>query len=145
MSRRKSPQSRLGLRKKLTVYLDPEELRQLESMAQKNTVSSSCVVANLLRDAAAKERNEFRESAANLEGVLLAISTRINKLERIQRTLVLNTAYARGNAVGSLRLADPEARAVLEREIARHVNEQRTFFFTLFPDQKDGDEREAQT
>jgi hypothetical protein len=63
--------------------------------------------------------------------------------QRVQRTIVLNTAHARGFAVGFLRTAPPESRKTIEQDVLKNFNEQKEFFFNLFPEQREGETKEA--
>jgi hypothetical protein len=142
--RRKLPQSHFGLRKKVGVYLDPEEQARLETMAKQRSTSSSALIAGFIRDAIERESAPVSSNTSQVESLLLTILNRIAKLERVQRTLVLNTAHARGFAVGSLRTAPAESRKTIEQEVSKNFNEQKNFFFNLFPEQREGDPTDEQ-
>ena len=70
---------------------------------------------------------------------------RLAKLERIQRTLILNTAYARGYAIGAVRTSPPESRKPIETEMLKNYETQLEFFLNLFPDQREGSSMQAQS
>ncbi len=141
--RRKLPQSRLGLRKKVGVYLDPEEQARLEAMAKQRSTSSSALIAGFIRDAIERESVSASSNMNEIENLFLTIMNRLSKLERVQRTIVLNTAHARGFAVGFLRTAPPESRKTIEQDVLKNFNEQKEFFFNLFPEQREGETKEA--
>lgn len=78
-----------------------------------------------------------------IDEVTALLIGRISKLERVQRTIVLNTAHARGFAVGFLRTAPPESKKTIEQDVLKNFNEQKEFFFNLFPEQREGETKEA--
>jgi len=84
-----------------------------------------------------KHEANSKSESETLEHGLDFLRLRLAKIERIQRTLVLNTAYARGHAIGVLRSSPPEAKKIIEKEMTENFREQKKFFFELFPDQKE--------
>jgi hypothetical protein len=142
MLRRKLPQSRMGVRKKVGVYLDANEQAQLESLARKRSTSSSALIAGFIREAMERESSQATPNSNPIESLLLAAMSRLTKLERIQRTLVLNTASARGYAIAMLRTAPSDSLKIIEQEMSRNFKEQRDFFFELYPDQRESDGNE---
>jgi hypothetical protein len=133
-----------GVRKKVSVYLLPEQSRRLEEIAKQRASSSSAVMAEMIRGAI----EATGSSDAPLDGVeksIALILNRLSKLERIQRTLVLNTAYARGHAIGVLRSTPAETRKIIEQEMSKNFAEQKEFFFSLYPDQLEGDRKEEKS
>lgn len=145
MIRRKLPQSRLGSRRKVGVYFTPDEQVQLESLAKQRATSASAIIYGFVRDGIEREASATAPDPDQLENLLLTLMSRLTKLERIQRTLVLNTAYARGYAMGSARTSPSESRKTIEQEMAKFYEKQREFFFELYPEQRDGETKEARS
>jgi predicted DNA-binding protein len=83
MMRRKLPQSRLGLRKKVGVYLDPEEQARLEAMAKQRSTSSSALIAGFIRDAIERESVSASSNMNEIENLFLTIMNRLSKLDRV--------------------------------------------------------------
>ena len=125
------------------VYLDPEELIQLESKAKQRSTSASALIAGFVREAINEEQALSGSGVDRIENLLLALTNRITKIERIQRTLVLNTAYARGYVIGSARTAPAESRKSIEQEMVKTYEKQREFFFEVYPEQREGETSEA--
>lgn len=126
----------------ISIYLDDAEQAVVEQRAKQDNLSVSAFVANLVRESVISDKEPRLDEIGNALSVLTA---RMTKFERILRTLVLNTAYARGYAMGSARTSPSESRKTIEQEMAKFFDKQREFFFELYPEQRDGETREARS
>lgn len=127
-----------GVRKKVSVYLYPEQSRKIEERAKERERSSSAVIAEII-EGALEGNGQGQSPLTRIEDALALLAHRLSKIERVQRTLVLNTAYGRGFAVGSVRAEPGEKRKMVEQEMAKTYDRQKTFFFELFPEQKESE------
>jgi hypothetical protein len=136
---------RTRVRNRIQITLTQAELRQVEEAAAARGMSTTRFARDvLIAEVTDQSDKERQEQNASMKDLLEAIISRFAKLERVQRTIVLNTAHARGFAVGSLRTAPAESRKTIEQEVLKNFNEQKNFFFNLFPEQRDGDPKDGQ-
>ena len=133
-----------GVRKKMSVYLYPEQSRKLEAIAKQKASSSSAVIAEMIHDSI-EANGDVEAPLSQVERLIALILNRLSKLERIQRTLVLNTAYSRGYAIGSTRAAPADFRKSIEQEMAKFYEKQRELFFDLYPEQREGEMQEVRS
>jgi hypothetical protein len=127
-----------GVRKKVSVYLYAEQSQQIEERAKDRGSSTSAVLADII-EGALEGNGQGESPLTRIENSIALLASRLSKIERVQRTLVLNTAYGRGFAVGSVRTETSEKRKAIEQEMAKTYDRQRDFFFDLFPDQKESE------
>jgi hypothetical protein len=117
--------------KRVRVNLTSAEFVLLDTLVKKAGTTHSSFLRQLLIS------HTSQTSSTPVELCFDQILARFTKLERIQRTLVLNSAYARGYAVAAMRSAPSDTRKVIEQEMATTANEQKAFFFGLYPEQKE--------
>ncbi len=127
-----------GVRKKVSVYLYAEQSSQIEERAKERGSSASAVIAEII-ESALEGNGQGQSPLTRIEESIALLARRLSKIERVQRTLVLNTAYGRGFAVGSVKTAPSETRKTIEQEMAKTYDRQKTFFFELFPEQKESE------
>lgn len=124
----------------VSVYLDDEEVEMLEAKSLKEKLSTSEFIAGLVRNAIYESEqsklNEIRNEVSQT-------NARLSKLERIQRTIIFNTAYVRGYAVGSARTTPVESRKTIEQEMVKTFDKQKELFFDLYPEQRDSETKDS--
>lgn len=126
----------------ISIYLNDAEHAVVEQRSKQDNLSISAFVANLVRESVIPDQQPRLDEIGNALSILMA---RMTKLERLQRTLVLNTAYARGYVMGAARTSPSESRKTIEQEMAKFYDKQREFFFELYPEQRDGETKEARS
>ncbi len=72
-----------------------------------------------------------------MEQLLAFVAQRFSKLERLQRSILINTSAARSHATAVMEVGDKELAKKLKAHMLEATDKQRAIYFDLYPEQKE--------
>jgi predicted CopG family antitoxin len=122
--------------KKFTVYLEKNELALMEARAKSENRSVSGVISELVQRELSSESSGSNPNQTQSHLKLESLEERFGKLERILRSLMINTANIRGFALALGDAQQDEVAQNIKDRMKKIQEEQKEFFFGIYPDQR---------
>lgn len=126
---------RFNKRCRIQIDLKPNELELIESFAR----SRSCRASELAKEALLDFilNRATRGDEQKIDQLLAYVSERFGKLERIQRSILINTSVARSHATAVIEVGEKELASKLKTHMLDATDKQRAIYFDLYPEQKE--------
>lgn len=123
------------MRCRIQIDLKPNELEMIECIARANSKRASDFAKEALLETVMNRTIANGEEKRN--PLTDMIAARLSKLERIQRSILINTAISRGYVIAMRDTSDVTVGKQITSNIDETVDGQREIFFALYPEQKD--------
>ena len=120
---------------RIQIDLKPNELELIESFAR----SKSCRASELAKEALLDfiMNRATRGDEQKIEQLFAFVAERFRKLERLQRSILINTSAARSHATAVMAVGEKQLANTLKDHVLEAGEKQKAIYYDLYPEQKE--------
>ena len=132
------PKKKRKQEKRIQVNLVTSEFELISAHAKERSETIPAFMRRIILESLASRHEPARTGGLDsLEAKMDLAIERFSKLERLQRSILINTSVARSHATAVMEAGEKELASKLKTHMLDATEKQRAIYFDLYPEQKE--------